>query len=217
MIVDLTLRDKLAIIVGGGNEALKRINSMLDQGCKIIVISEKIDSRVEKLAKRTKIKIQKQKIKDLKHIFSLNPDLIFATTNDRLINSEILSQAKQKKIIAYSSDNPIDSDFSNPSVINFKNAVQVAIFTGGSSPIMSKKIKEKTETVLESIITEYDIQQIKIQKIARELAKKEIPTQARRREYLNNIMNDNNIDQLIKDGQIEKAERLVITKLREWK
>ena len=58
---------------------------------------------------------------------------------------------KKRKIIAYSSDNPEDSDFSNPAIIDFENMVQIAIFTGGRSPAMSKKIKDRSEKFLKKI------------------------------------------------------------------
>ncbi len=95
--------------------------------------------------------------------------------------------------------------------------VQIAIFTGGKSPAMSKKIKEKSEKLLKKIITKEDIAQIKIQKMARKLAKEVISTQEQRRECLRSIMSDNEIDQLIKDGQVKKAEKRAITILRNWK
>ena len=82
---------------------------------------------------------------------------------------------------------------------------------------MSKQIKNKVENLLESVISEADIEQIKIQKIAREYAKKEIPTQNERKKCLNAIINDNEIDQLIKDGQMKEAEKLAIKILKEWK
>jgi len=119
--------------------------------------------------------------------------------------------------MVYSSDNPDDSDFSNPAIMNFENMIQMAIFTGGKSPAMSKKIKEKSEKVLKKIITKEDIAQIKIQKKIREIAKKSILTQEQRRKCLRSIMSDNKIDQLIKDGQINKAARRAITIVRNWK
>ena len=143
--------------------------------------------------------------------------MVITTTNDKKINQKIINAAKRKKIIAYSSDNPEDSDFSNPAVIDFENIIQIAIFTGGKSPAMSKKIKTKSEEIFKKIITKEDIAQIKIQKIARKIAKETIPTQTQRREYLRSIMADNKIDQLIKDGQVKKAEKRAITILRNWK
>jgi precorrin-2 dehydrogenase/sirohydrochlorin ferrochelatase len=201
MIVDLNLQSKKIIIIGGGNEAQKRINSLLKQECDIIIIADSVNSQINKLAKTKKIKIIKQKVADTKFISKLKPNLVITTTNDRKMNQKIINAAKKKGIIVYSSDNPEDSDFSNPAIIDFENMIQVAIFTGGRSPIMSKKIKEKSEKVLKKIITKEDIAQIKIQKMTRKLAKEVISTQEQRRECLRSIMSDNEIDQLIKDGQ----------------
>jgi len=217
MIVDLNLQSKKIIIVGGGNEAQKRINSLLKQECDITIIADSINSQINKLTKTKKIKIIKQKVTDTKFISKLKPNLIITTTNDKKVNQKIINAAKKKGIIVYSSDNPEDSDFSNPAIIDFENMVQVAIFTGGKSPAMSKKIKEKSEKALKKIITKEDIAQIKIQKMARKLAKEIIATQEQRRECLRSIMSDNEIDQLIKDGQMKKAEKRAITILRNWK
>ena len=217
MIVDLNLQSKKIIIVGGGNEAQKRINSLLKQECDIIIIADSINSQINKLTKTKKVKVIKQKVTDTKFISKLKPNLIITTTNDRKVNQKIINAAKKKGIIVYSSDNPEDSDFSNPAIIDFENMIQVAIFTGGRSPIMSKKIKEKSEKVLKKIITKEDIAQIKIQKMTRKLAKEVISTQEQRRECLRSIMSDNEIDQLIKDGQVKKAEKRAITILRNWK
>ncbi len=217
MIVDLNLQSKKIIIVGGGNEAQKRINSIIKQECDIIVISESINSQINRLAKSKKIKLIKQKITDTKFISKLKPNLIITTTDDRKMNQKIIKDAKKKGIIVYSSDNPEDSDFSNPAIINFENIIQIAIFTGGRSPAMSKKIKDKSEKLFKKIITKGDIAQIKIQKRARELAKEIIPTQEQRRECLRSIISDNEIEQLIKDGQIKKAEKRSNMILRNWK
>jgi precorrin-2 dehydrogenase/sirohydrochlorin ferrochelatase len=216
MIVDLNLQNKTVIVIGGGNEAQKRINSLLKQDCEIIVVSDSVNAQINKLAKAKKIKLKKQKIQDTKFISKFKPNMVITTTNDKKINQKIINAAKRKKIIAYSSDNPEDSDFSNPAIIDFENMIQIAIFTGGS-PAMSKKIKTKSEEIFKKIITKEDIAQIKIQKIARKIAKETIPTQTQRREYLRSIMADNKIDQLIKDGQVKKAEKRAITILRNWK
>ena len=217
MIVDLNLQNKTVIVIGGGNEAQKRINSLLKQDCEIIVISDSVNTQINKLAKTKKIKLKKQKIQDTKFISKFKPNMIITTTNDKKINQKIINAAKRRKIIAYSSDNPEDSDFSNPAIIDFENIIQIAIFTGGKSPAMSKKIKTKSEEIFKKIITKEDIAQIKIQKISRKIAKETIPTQTQRRECLRSIMNDNKIDQLIKDGQVKKAEKQAITILRNWK
>jgi len=217
MIVDLNLHGKKIIVIGGGNEAQKRISSLLKQDCDITVISDTSNAQINKWSKLKKVKLKKQKIKNTKFISEFKPNIIITTTNDDKINQKIINDAKKKNIIVYSSDNPDDSDFSNPAIIDFENMIQIAIFTGGKSPAMSKKIKEKSEKIFKNIITKEDIVQIRIQKMARNIAKEIIPVQKDRKECLRSIMTDNDIDQLIKDGQIKKAEKRAITILRNWK
>jgi precorrin-2 dehydrogenase/sirohydrochlorin ferrochelatase len=217
MIINLNLEGKKIIVVGGGNEAEKRIKSIINEKCEITVISDSVNTQISKLVKTKKIKLKKQKIENIKFILELNPDLIITTTNDKKINQKIINYAKKKKIIAYSSDNPEESDFSNAAIIDFEKMIQVAIFTGGRSPVMSKKIKSKVEIVLKKVISKEDITQIKIQKISRKIAKEVIPTQSERKECLRSIMTDNHIDQLIKDGQIKKAEKRATEIIKKWK
>jgi len=217
MIINLNLENKKIIVIGGGSEAEKRIKSLLNEKCEITVISDSINETISKLVKTKQVKLKKQKIENIKFISELKPSLIITTTDDKKINQKIINYAKKKKIIAYSSDNPEDSDFSNAAIIDFEKMIQIAIFTGGQSPVMSKKIKSKAENVLKKVISKEDIIQIKIQKISRKLAKEIIPTQLERKECLKSIMNDNHIDQLIKDGQIKKAEKRAIEILKTWK
>ena len=204
-------------MIGGGSEAEKRIKSLLNEKCEIIVISDSINGSISKLVKTKQVKLKKQKTENMKFISELKPSLIMTTTNDKKINQKIINYAKKKKIIAYSSDNPEDSDFSNAAIIDFEKMIQIAIFTGGQSPAMSKKIKTKAENALKKVILKEDIIQIKIQKISRKLAKEIILTQLERKECLRSIMNDNHIDQLIKDGQIKKAEKRAIEIIKKWK
>ena len=217
MIINLNLEGKKIIIIGGGNEAEKRIKSILNEKCEILIISDSINEQISKWVKIKKIKLKKQKIEKLNFISELKPDIIITTTNDKKINQKIITYAKNRKIIVYSSDNPDDSDFSNAAIIDFEKTIQIAIFTGGRSPAMSKKIKSKSEKALKKVILKEDIAQIKIQKISRTLAKEIIPTQFERKQCLNNIMNDNQIDQLIKDGQVKKAEKRAREIIKKWK
>ena len=217
MIVNLNLHNKTVIVIGGGNEAQKRIKYLLNQECKILVLSDSVNFQINKLIKSRKIKFKKQKIQDTKFISKFKPNMIITTTNDSILNQKIINSAKKSKIIAYSSDNPEDSDFSNPAIINFENIIQIAIFTGGRSPAMSKKIRIQSEKIFNKIITKEDIAQIKIQQIARTLAKSNIDSQIKRKEFLKSIFSDKEIKQLIKDGKPRKAENRVNTVLKDWK
>ncbi len=217
MIVDLNLQGKLVTVIGGGNEALKRITSLLKQKCEIIVISSKTNSQINKLAKSKRIILKNQHVRDASFLSKYKPDMVICTTSNSELNAKIILDAKRSRILAYSSDNPEESDFANPAIIDFENIIQIAVFTGGRSPAMSKKLKKEAKKIFKEIITKRDLELIKIQKIVRELAKEKIPTYLERKQYLRSVMADKEIDQLIKDGQLKKAERRAITILRDWK
>ena len=61
MIIDLHLNEKTVVIVGAGNEALKRIKLLANEGCEIIVIGEKPITEITKLSQKKKIILKKFK------------------------------------------------------------------------------------------------------------------------------------------------------------
>lgn len=203
------------VVIGGGNEATKRIKSLLKQECDITVISTEINKQIESMKKNGKINFKKQQLVDANFLKNEKPYMVITTTDNSHLNQKIISQAKKNKIIAYSSDNPDESDFSNPAIVELEDIIQIAIFTGGRSPAMSKKIKEQIERIIKKEITKEDIEQIRIQQIARNMAKEKLPTQSQRKAFLKNIMNDKEIKQLIKDKKSKKVEKRIISILRE--
>ncbi|GBF24525.1 precorrin-2 dehydrogenase [archaeon MnTg01] len=217
MIVDLNLKGNLVIVVGGGDEGYKKVNSLLTQDCKILLISDKVNTQLSNFIKQKKIKFKKTKLKDTGFLSKYKPFLVMATTNDRQLNRKIIQKAKKMKCYVYASDDPEVSDFAHPSVINIEDTVQIAISTGGKSPAMARRLKLQTEKIFKKIIKKEDIYQIKLQQIARDKAKKTIPTQIERKKYLYSVLNDKTIKQLIKDNNLKKAQQRAMLMLSKWK
>lgn len=217
MIVDLHLKGNLVIVVGGGAEGFKKINSLLTQDCKILVLSDKINTQIKNFVEKKKIRFKKIKLTDASFLSKYKPYLVMATTDDRKLNRQIVQKAKKMNCIAYAADDPEVSDFAHPSVINIEDTVQIAISTRGRSPAMARKIKLKAEKIFKDVITKDDIFQIKLQAIAREAAKKKIPTQNERKKFLYSVLNDDRVKELIKDKNLEKAQKRAMIMLRSWK
>ena len=215
MIINLNLKGKKIVIVGGGQEATKRIQKIIKQDCSITVISNEMSKQIETLAAKKKINFVKQNLSNTDFLKKEKPFMVITTTNNSKLNQEIIEYAKKNNIFAYSSDNPDESDFSNPAIIDIQNIIQIAIFTGGRSPAMSKKIRQQIEKIIEKTISKEDIEQIKIQQIARNLVKEKIASQSGRKAFLKNIMKDKEIKQLIKDQKSKKVEKRIISMLRE--
>ena len=216
LIVDLHLKGNLVIVIGSGNEGMKKVNSLFTQDCKILVISDKTNSQIEKYVKQGKIQFKKTKLNDATFLSKYKPYLVMATTSDITLNRKIVEKARRMKSYAYASDDPEVSDFAHPSVINIADTVQVAVSTGGSSPAMARKIRLKMESFLKKNISSEDIYQIKLQKFARFEAKKVISTQLDRKKFLYSVMNDKRVKELLKEGKYKMTQTRVKKMLKEW-
>ena len=217
VIVDLNLRGKLVIVVGAGQEGLKKVNSLLTQDCQILVISDSANTQITNYAKKGKIEFKKTRLDDADFLDDYDPLLVMAATDDKDLNRKIVQKAKKKRCYAYAADDPDFSDFAHPSVINIEDTVQIAISTGGRSPAMARKIKLKAEKIFKKIIDKEDIYQIKLQKIARDMAKEKIPTTLERKKFLYSVLNSNKIKQLLKEGNLQTAQKEMIRILGGWK
>ena len=217
MIVDLNLKGNLVIVVGGGNEGLKKVNALLTQDCKILVISEETNKEIEKYVKQKKITFKQMKLQNTNFLKKYKPFMVMATTDDRKLNRKIVEQAKMMRCYAYAADDPAVSDFAFGSVINIEDTVQIAVSTGGRSPAMARKIRMQAEKVFKKIIKKEDIYQIKLQDFARNAAKTKLETFPERKKFLYNVMNDNHVKQLIKEGNFKNAKMRVMKMLGDLK
>lgn len=213
LIVDLNLKGKLVIVVGGGQEGLKKINSLLTQDCKILLFSDQTNRQISNYVKQKKITFKKIKLRNANFLSRYKPILVMATTDDKELNRKIIKKVKKMRCYAYAADDPQVSDFSHPSVINIEDMVQIAVSTGGRSPVMARKIRMEAEKVFKKIIKKEDIYQIKLQETARSLAKVKLVTPLERKKFLYQVINDNQVKQLIKEGDLKNAQKRVMKML----
>ncbi|MBI3639879.1 MAG: bifunctional precorrin-2 dehydrogenase/sirohydrochlorin ferrochelatase [Thaumarchaeota archaeon] len=217
MIVDLNLKGNLVLVIGGGNEGLKKVNALLTQDCKILVISDETNKEIERYVKQKKITFKKIKLQNANFLKKYKPFMVMATTDDRELNRKIVEQAKKMHCYAYAADDPAVSDFAFGSVINIEDTVQIAVSTGGRSPAMARKIRMQAEKVFKKIIKKDDIYQIKLQDFARNAAKTKLDTFLERKKFLYSVMNDNHVKQLIKEGNFKNAKMRVMKMLGDLK
>ena len=50
MIIDLILKNKQVLIVGGGNESARKVEALLTQQCDIIVVAQRVDKSIKQHA-----------------------------------------------------------------------------------------------------------------------------------------------------------------------
>ncbi len=217
MIVDLNIKGKRAVVIGGGTEGIRKVRALLGQGCEITVISNRFNRFLIEQADLGKIELVKAKLKDA-NILDNYADafLVLAATNDRELNRKIVERGRSLRAFVYAADDPAVSDFSYASIINIEGIVQVAISTSGKSPLMARKIRIKAERVLRRIIKKSDIENAKLQEFARQAARPHIRTVDERKEFLYSVVKNRQIQNLIKEDRIEDAKSATLQLLHKW-
>jgi precorrin-2 dehydrogenase/sirohydrochlorin ferrochelatase len=217
MIIDLNLKGRQALIVGGGNEAARKVEALLSQQCDIIVVAESVEQSIEEHAANGKIALELKKIENVDFISNYDQlILILAVTDDRKLNRKIIDFAKIHGCYAYAADDPEVSDFSHPAVINVGDVVQVAISTGGKSPLMAKTLREKVEPILQNAVNELIINQIKLQERLRVKAQEILPSSDHRKKFLIAIRDDEKVLELLEANKISEANALAHKRLDEY-
>ncbi|MEM4733860.1 MAG: bifunctional precorrin-2 dehydrogenase/sirohydrochlorin ferrochelatase [Candidatus Bathyarchaeia archaeon] len=204
MIIDYKFDGKYVVIVGGGEEAYRKVLSFLDEGSKILVASRSFASGIEKLGEEKKIRLLKVDINDGEAFFNqLNPkpDVLAVATSDQALNVQLAKLARAAGCMIYVADNPAISDFILPAVARMGD-VRIAVSTGGKSPAMAKLLRQK----IERVITQEDLQQIKLQAHIRSVLKQQIADQKLRKKVIYEILEDKHVKELLKDGKFAEAQ-----------
>jgi precorrin-2 dehydrogenase/sirohydrochlorin ferrochelatase len=98
LIVDLNIKGKHAVVIGGGTEGIRKVRGLLGQDCKITVISNRTNRFLIDQAALGKIKLVKAKLRDANILDNYSDAfLVLAATNDRELNRKIIEKGRSIK------------------------------------------------------------------------------------------------------------------------
>jgi uroporphyrin-III C-methyltransferase/precorrin-2 dehydrogenase/sirohydrochlorin ferrochelatase len=142
----LNIRHKPCLVVGAGSIAARKIGLLLKAGADVSVIANDIGSEVSELEKRGAIRclLRNYEPADLKGV-----KLVIAATNNTELNADISILAQANNILVNVVDNLELCSFLMPSIID-RNPIQIAISTGGASPVLARLIRSKLEASIPS-------------------------------------------------------------------
>ena len=206
MLIDIDLRGRTVLIIGGGIVGERKAAKFRAAGAKVVVASKDFTERLKRLGSDNKLRLVcidlaavPQSIASL----SSNADFVIAATNQPELNKRIAEEAKKQRTRVSVVDNPHLGDFTVP-VISRIGEFHIAISTGGKSPAMSNLLRRR----IEGIIHDEDILMVKLQFYARELAKAHIPNQQTRKRALYTILEDTRIKRLLENRKFQEAKNL---------
>ena len=145
----MDIEGKLCVIAGGGKVAYRKVCDLLPFGVCIRVISLEFNAELEALgndASRTQGRLQLNR-----RLFSMDDikdaDFVIAALSDETLNSQISAYCKENRIPVNVVDVKDKCSFIFPSMIQ-KGPVNVAISSGGASPVFTRLLKERIRQVL---------------------------------------------------------------------
>lgn len=140
----LNLKSRSVLVVGGGMVATRRISRLLESGAQVKLVAETCSPVLAQHIERNVLEYRQGRFTEADLDGHL---LVFAATDDATTNARIASAARRRGILANVADAPELGDFITPSVIR-RDPVQIAISTGGASPVLSRLLRSRLEAMI---------------------------------------------------------------------
>ena len=144
--VSIDLNNKNVLVIGAGKIALRKIATLLNYNCNIIVITKEIlEEKFLELEKNNKIKIFKNQ--EFEEKFLENIFLVITATDNEILNKEISQLCMSKNILVNNVTSKDDMNVRFMSIYE-KDDIQIAISANGN-PKKAVEIKNKIKNIFE--------------------------------------------------------------------
>ena len=142
--VFFNLRERRVLIVGGGEVALRKLALLERTGAHITVIAPVADPQIESRAAHGALRLITREFspEDLRGM-----SLVIVATSRRAVNRWIALQCDAQQIPVNVVDDREASRFIVPAIVD-RDPVVVAISTGGASPVLARRVRERLEASL---------------------------------------------------------------------
>ena len=137
----LKLAARPCLVIGAGNLAESKIESLQQANARVTVIAPKTTPRIAFLAAAGEIDWKERTYiaGDLTGQF-----LVVAATSSTAVHEEIYAEARKRGVLCNIVDVPHLCDFFYPAIVR-RGALQIAISTAGESPALSQRLRKELE------------------------------------------------------------------------
>ncbi|ASP48083.1 NAD(P)-dependent oxidoreductase [Cognaticolwellia beringensis] len=133
-----------AMIIGGGEVAARKIELLLKSTANISVMSETLNSSVQRL-------VNEHQLTWLKHNYQPghlnNSNIVIAATDSIEVNGAVAAESTQLKLLTNVVDQPELCTYITPAIID-RSPIIIAMSSSGSAPILLRMLREQIEKTL---------------------------------------------------------------------
>ena len=191
-VIFLELKGRRVVVIGGGTVAVRKAQTLLDSGARLIVVAENIDKLMTALCKNKNAELIRSRYEKT---YLTGAVLAIAATNDHELNKQIYKDCQALEILCNVVDEPELCDFFVPAVVK-RGDLQIAVGTDGKCPAYAGHIRK----MLEKIYTERHGEFLNELEKMRLKIFNEIPEEDKRKIILGKLTDDKSFDYYKENG-----------------
>jgi precorrin-2 dehydrogenase / sirohydrochlorin ferrochelatase len=132
----LDLRGHPCVVIGGGEVAERKVNTLLEAGARVTIVSPTLTATLAALADTHEIVHHARPYRrgDLAGAW-----LAYAATGDEAVHAEAAAEAAEARVFLNVVDRPQLCGFIVPAIVD-RDPVTIAVSTGGASPALAKRL-----------------------------------------------------------------------------
>lgn len=138
------LSGKAVLLVGGGHVALRKARTLLSAGAILTVVSHQFEAEFYQWQQQQQARLIQG---DFEPAQLAGHWLVLAATDDDDVNAAVHQAATARQIWVNTVDDQAKCEFIFPSIID-RSPILVAISSGGTAPVLVRRLREKLETLL---------------------------------------------------------------------
>ena len=140
----LKLTGRPCVVIGAGNLAESKVESLLAANGKVTVIAPQANTRIVALSDGGEITWHQREYAQgdiAGHVLAI------AATNNPAVNRAVFAEAEASGVLVNAVDDPPFCDFYFPSVVR-RGDLQIAISTAGASPALAQRLRKEINALL---------------------------------------------------------------------
>lgn len=142
--VFLDLKNRLCLLVGGGDIATRKGRLLSKAGARLRVVAPEISSELRELVAQNNGELHEREYQTS----DLNDCVIaIAATDIETLNEQISADAQARNLPVNVVDSPALCTYITPAIID-RSPLVIAISSGGESPVLARLIRAKLETLI---------------------------------------------------------------------
>ena len=140
----IDLRGRHCLLVGGGEVARRKAETLLRAGATLRLVAPAIDPGLGELVRQRggELRLRAFEPRDVDDVW-----LAVAATDDEAVNRQVRDVARQRGVLVNVVDQPALCDFIFPSIID-RDPMVIAVSSGGRAPLLARLLRARLETTI---------------------------------------------------------------------